>query len=53
MYALLVNIQSQESKSAREAPSGMSRGFGVDTGTIYVSTVNCFCVNSITGINEL
>ena len=51
-YALLVSIQSQESKPAREAPSEMLRGFGVDTGTIYVSTVNCFCFNSVTGIND-
>ena len=45
------NLRSQ--RQPREAPSETSHGLGVDTGTIYVSTVNCFCFNSVTGINEL
>ena len=35
------------------ATSETSNGFGLDTGPIYVSTVNCFYFNSMTGINEL
>ena len=44
-----LRIQGQH----RETLWERSQGYGVDTVTINVSTANCICFNSITGINEL
>ena len=40
------------SDSLGQAPSETSHGFGVDSGTILVSTVNCFYFNSIFQFNN-